>query len=613
MPIESSGDWNADENPTELFLDAVYENILPGSYVIIQKPGEDLTTDTKLKKLKVASAYHNFPRASYGISTKTTRLILDGKWYDSDIPMDTIRGTAVLAQSEELALAEAPILNDEGTGYLDIGGSTIDLDGLHYGIESGRWIIVTGERTDIANAQGIVASELAMVAGVTHDADRDLPGDIPHTTLTLARPLAYTYRRETVTINANVVKATHGETRTETLGSGDGTKPLQRFTLKQSPLTHVSAETERGTSSTLQVRVNDILWSEADSLEGLAPSEPKYVSATDDEGKTTVTFGNGQQGRRLPTGPENVKAMYRTGIGKAGNVKAGSITLLATRPPNVKSVNNPLRASGGADRETRDQARFCTPLVTMALDRLVSVQDYADFARTYAGIGKADARIVMAGTRRLVHLTIAGAGDIPIDHTSDLFRNLETSLGKYGDPYQPVIIGVRDFIALVIAADVKLLPEYSWEKTEPKIRAALLDAFGFEQRELGQNVYLSEVVRVIMSVQGVERCTIKNFQGVSETELLDMMDAEEKEEFPDSVGAKEKLSGNPTASQKPYSPTSRTLHGVHARALRCPAIIAEPARYNTLAEDIEHEVHPAQIAYLVRDVPDVLILNEVKE
>ena len=63
----------------------------------------------------------------------------------------------------------------------------------------------------------------------------------------------------------------------------------------------------------------------------------------------------------------------------------------------MKEVINPLRASGGADRETRDQARKNAPLAVRALDRLVSTQDYADFARTFAGIGKASRRALAGG------------------------------------------------------------------------------------------------------------------------------------------------------------------------------------------------------------------------
>jgi hypothetical protein len=48
-----------------------------------------------------------------------------------------------------------------------------------------------------------------------------LPGDSPHTTLILAEDLENIYLRDTVEINANLARATHGETRNEVLGSGD--------------------------------------------------------------------------------------------------------------------------------------------------------------------------------------------------------------------------------------------------------------------------------------------------------------------------------------------------------------------------------------------------------
>jgi hypothetical protein len=72
-----------------------------------------------------------------------------------------------------------------------------------------------------------------------------------------------------------------------------------------------------------------------------------------------------------------------------------------------------------------------------ALDRLVGVEDYSDFARTFAGIGKAAAARLSDGRRQLVDVTIAGADDIPIDVNSDLYRNLVQALHQYGDPYLP--------------------------------------------------------------------------------------------------------------------------------------------------------------------------------
>lgn len=101
-------------------------------------------------------------------------------------------------------------------------------------------------------------------------------------------------------------------------------------------------------------------------------------------------------------------------IGRPGNVLAAQMSMLVSRPLGVKSVVNALRASGGADREDRDQARENAPIGVTALDRLVSLRDYGDFTRTFAGIAKADARRLTNGVRQFVHLTITGANDIPI-------------------------------------------------------------------------------------------------------------------------------------------------------------------------------------------------------
>src|SRR2546423_15393610 len=84
-----------------------------------------------------------------------------------------------------------------------------------------------------------------MLSGVTQGADPTLPGDVAHTTLLLARPLAYTYRRSTVKGWGNVAEATHGESRPplprtpnreEAPGGGDATKAFPEFPPRPAPL-----------------------------------------------------------------------------------------------------------------------------------------------------------------------------------------------------------------------------------------------------------------------------------------------------------------------------------------------------------------------------------------
>jgi predicted phage baseplate assembly protein len=425
----------------------------------------------------------------------------------------------VLAESERLELADEPYDRP-------VSGRQIELAELYGRLEAGRWLIVAGERTDVEGTSGVQAAELVMLASVVHDvstiegrplsddpdavdvtgivkAGRLVPGDRVHSFIGLSTDLAYKYKRDTVRVYGNVVHATHGETRHEILGAGDATRPFLAFPLKQTPLTYVSAPTTSGVTSTLEVRVNEVRWDEADRFAGLEPTDWRFIVRTDDEGGTSVVFGNGGEGARPPTGTENISARYRSGIGRPGNVKARQITLLASRPLGVKDVVNPLPATGGTDREARDEARRNAPLAVLALDHLVSVQDYADFARTFGGIAKAASARLYAGRQALVHVTISGQGETRIDETSDVYRNLSLALHRFGDPTLPVKVGVRALRMLVVQARVRVADAYLWELVEPNVRAAMLVAFGFDRRELGQDVSASEVLRVMQAVPGV--------------------------------------------------------------------------------------------------------------
>jgi len=483
-------------NPKVLPLDAVYEHIQPNTWAVIERADSDEPLVAQILTVQVVS------HAAYNITATVTRLTLDRDWLTpDDVLLSAVRKISVYVQSERLDLAPEPRQDP-------VKGDAIELDALYGGLQTGRFLIVSGERTDIPATTGVQGTELVMLAGAEQSVNPDLPGDTVHTTIRLAQPLKYEYKRDTVRIWGNVVKATHGESSSEVLGSGDGSKPAQAFTLRRSPLTYLAAVTPTGAQSTLELRVDGLLWHEADNLAFAGPADHAYTTQTDDHDATTVIFGDGTHGARLPTGAENVRAAYRTGIGRPGNVQAGQITELQTRPLGVNGVTNPLPATGGADRDTLDQARRNVPLSVLALDRLVSVPDYADFARARAGIGRASAARLSDGTNTVVHLTIAGTDDIPIDETSDLFQSLRQSLSAFGDPSQPVQVAVRELLLIVVVAGVHVDADHRWDLLEPKIRAAMLDRFGFDRRDLGQDIFQSEVIATIQAVPGVVRVVI---------------------------------------------------------------------------------------------------------
>lgn len=577
-------------------LDTIYDKITAGGRIVVDRLDHAHEVFT-VERVRTVS------RADYGISARVTQLVLHRPWLTSDdTSLAVLRATTVHAQSEQLELAEEPI---EG----DVAGDEIELDGLYDGLQAGRWLVVTGERSDVRGAggqpvEGVDGSELVMLAGVVHDvqtvedADGDeieLPTDTLHTRLLLSEPLAYSYKRDAVRINANVVAATHGETRTEVLGGGDGTRGSQQFTLKQRPLTFVPATTPEGVESTLDVRVDDVRWPEHETLSRLHGRERGYETRTDDDGTVTVVFGDGTHGTRLPTGVENVTAVYRSGTGRTGNVAAGRISVLATRPLGVKAVVNPQRASGGADPESRDQARRTVALGVLALDRLVSVQDYAGYTRIFAGIGKAAAVRLSDGRRQIVHLTIAGAADAPVDPGSDLYRNLLLALDRFGDPNVALRVALREAVFLVLSARVKVLDDHLWDDVEPRIRAALLDTFGFDRRELGQDVQLSEAISVIQGIDGIDYVDVDLLDGISETEARD----------PEALAAKLGALATAAGAKAPPDTTGE------ADARPRQHLVVEPARIDPAVTDPALRVRPAQLAYLNPELPDTLILTEV--
>lgn len=589
LPPSQWDEWGfeEDESQFKIYLEREVDSILADSPVVVQFPKAEGSDDFETRIVIVSNAIAQ-SRNAYGLSVRTTVLNLAEEWRDSaEAGSDAafiryVRRTTVYTESEELELAEEPIAIPLPDGS---GSDEIELDVLYEGLKPGRWLIISGED---ANLSGVQRTELAMLANVDQVFDSTLPGDKVHSRLKLANRLAYRYKRDTVTIYGNVARATHGETRNEVLGNGDGSLSFQHFQLKQPPLTYLPAPNPSGVESTLQVRVDDVRWPKVEDLFQLKGGQRGYITRTDDKGNTRVIFGDGEYGRRLPTGAENVRATYRNGIGKPGNVPAQAISLLLTPHLGVSKVINPLPATGGTEPENAAQIRANVPAPLRALERLVSVQDYADFARTFAGIGKASAVRLSDGHRELIHLTVAGADDIPIAETSDLYRNLVAALQRFGDPFQPFEVAVRNLMVLLVWARVRVSLDYEWETVVPKIRAALLAAFGFERRQLGQDVVKSEVLSVIQSVPGVAYVDLDLLAGIPEDVARD----------PDRLARR-----------------LAALELALRTASAVPPEKRQPQRRVSarLAKSWGMQILPAQIAYLSPDMPATLSLEEITE
>jgi hypothetical protein len=336
------------------------------------------------------------------------------------------------------------------------------------------------------------------------------------TQLKLDAALRHVYERASVRINGNVAPATHGETVEALLGNGDAGSAGQRFVLNQAPLTYVSAPTPSGGASTLELRVADVLWTEAPTLYQASPGARVYQTRQDDDGLTTVEFGDGVEGARLPSGQSNVRARYRKGLGVAGNVAAGQLTTLLSRPLGVSEVVNPEPATGGEDGELLERARENAPLTVLTLDRAVSITDYASFARAFAGIDKAHALWIPAGPAQGVFLTIAGVDGAVVPPSGATFASLGAALRNHGDALVPLHLRNHLGVRFRVRLSVKVLASHETDPVLQALEAALRAHFSFARRQFGQTVSVDEVAAVAQAVAGVQAVHVTRLHRVGQ-------------------------------------------------------------------------------------------------
>jgi hypothetical protein len=455
-------------------LDVIYPRILKNSWLALSQPS--------YVELYQVRDVDEESRADFGLTGKTTRVKLFGENLSKF--EQSVRSTVVYAEPELLTIAPKP-------HTAPVEKDALWLDTLVPPFAKGQLLAITGE--DLST--GEVLSEIRAMKSTTV-----LQGT---TFVTLAKGLSRQFKRSTVVVNANVAPATHGDTKSETLGSGDGAQEFQSFSLNFKPLTHISGTSAGGAQSTLEIRVNNVLWKEARSFHQLGSQDRGYVKRVDNDGNVTVTFGDGKTGARLPSGSQNLTATYRAGQGLEGMVKAGQISLLLTRPLGVGGVVNPTPAVGGDDPEKLEDARRNAPLTILTLDRIVSLQDYEDFARAFAGVGKAQARLLWDGGQQLIHLTLAAADGGALPEDSEPFANLLSAIDLARHPAHRVVANSYRKLQFRLAAEVLVNPQYTPASVLEAARTKVTRTFSLLQRELGQGVSASEILSILQSVEGV--------------------------------------------------------------------------------------------------------------
>ena len=319
-------------------------------------------------------------------------------------------------------------------------------------------------------------------------------------------------------LRANLVVAGHGEIRPQkVLGSGDAALSSQVFVFEVDNVSFVADATQpAGVRAGIEIEVDGRFWQQVPNLKDSRPADPHFSAHMTEDRFLKLSFGNGRNGKRLPNGVNNVRIIHRAGTGLAGNVSAGSLAKTVRPHRLIDSVRQPEDASGGNDMEPVESLRSNAPATVLTLERAVSLSDFANLAMSQSSVWQASAitQPTQQHVRSAVVVTVVPAGGGALGELEFSLADFLKSHSQPGVALKVVLFESLHF-GLEVTAQIKS-SEYIPAEVLVELRAALLQAFSLRNRNLGQDLYLSEVYSVVERVQGVanSRCVIQRTPGL---------------------------------------------------------------------------------------------------
>lgn len=276
----------------------------------------------------------------------------------------------------------------------------------------------------------------------------------------------------------------------------------------------------------------DDLWTPVPDLLDSPPFAEHFVAEVDNDGRASLRFGDGQYGREI-AGATALRAVYRIGNGRAGNVGAEALRHVAVAgglAPFVDAVRNPLAGGGGVDPETIEEVRRFAPQAFWAKQlRAVTEDDYRLLAEELPEVASAVATFRWTGSWLTVFVGVDPAD--PADLTQkgrglarlsdQLAATVRAALTKLRIAGYDLEIRPPRFVPLEIDLDLCVCRDHFRSEVARIVAEELSnrvladgrrgyfhpDHFGF-----GDAVYLSRLYAAIEDVEGVDSVVVRRFR-----------------------------------------------------------------------------------------------------
>ena len=252
------------------------------------------------------------------------------------------------------------------------------------------------------------------------------------------------------------------------------------------------------------------IWTPVQSLLTQTPGDRTYELGTDENDVVHVFFGDNVHGLAPPLG-SMITASYRFGIGQLGNVAQNTITEVVEPVAGVLSVNNALPAVGGTDPESVESIRTNIPASLYALQRAVTLADYAALAIQVPGIAKAQATSQVY-TSVLLFIAPVGPGGQSATGPDTEPGTQKYAVQRYFDDKKLINVSITLanplYIGIDINADVAVLSNYYQPTVKNAVMTSLSRLLSYEKVDFAQDVTISQVYHAIQNTGGVDWCKL---------------------------------------------------------------------------------------------------------
>jgi hypothetical protein len=283
-------------------------------------------------------------------------------------------------------------------------------------------------------------------------------------------------------------------------------------------------------------------WQEVPHLIDYGPNDPVFSVTSDANEFLYVVFGDGVSGT-IPPLNSVIKAKYKVGGGATGNISLNIIDEIRQVPgltpsetavlSSEVSVTNVTVGVGGSSPEDNDSIRENAPKALTALNRAVTLKDYAALALQVPGVGKAKA---VADVWTSVNVYLAPQRNVD---SLDQFPgySADPALGGVLLPeWDSLQSATAQFLTdkTQIGVSVTLLPPtyspvvvdifYSKEKqyTEQAIEVAivqqLLESYSYVNSSFGAIIHPEEIEATLRRVPGIINAKVLSLYRVGEPE-----------------------------------------------------------------------------------------------